>query len=320
MDVSVRPLLALHDLASVTMHDRVHLGPRMSGIEEEPCNDWLHVALSELRRLKQDRGENIARAAFIGSANGVDVIAALRLFRIGSLVVTDIVPEIIPDIERNIRDNTVPEDLPEELCFVVGRDCEPVPWECDLIYANLPLVMASDQELQSDLATTTLTDSSAYLKLAYAEDDPLLKWSLLPQLGFLLSAKEKLAPGGCVITLIGGRIPEDAIAECFQRAGMAFERGTVAVMRQSDEEYVEQYALYEAQFTHEAFLFYDEAAAAGILRECGYAYPSIVDVSAEEMRLLLAPAALTAEQARQRVSDGHHVAHLSYGFRAVPKA
>lgn len=316
--VTIQPLLELHGLASVTKEDRIHLTAKMSGIEKDAANDWLHVALNELRRFQQRNGDHVGRAAFVGSANGVDAIAALRLFQIEAMVVTDILPEILAPIEQNIRDNTAAQDMPATIDFVAGRDCEPVPEGCDLIYANLPLIMTSSEDLGTDLATTTLTDASAYERLAEGDDDPLVKWSLLSQLGFLVSAKPKLKPTGSVITLIGGRIPDDAIAACFRRAGMDFERGTVAVMRQSDEEYVEHYARYEATFTRDAFLFYDEAEAARILETHSYAYPVIVDMSAEWVRDTLAPAALTAAQAWDNVRAGKHVAHLSYGFRASP--
>lgn len=318
--VSIQPLLDLHGLSSEDREDRVQLTPKMSGIEDDPRNDWLHVALAELRRFRRDRGQRIDRAAFVGSANGVDAIAALRLFRIGALVVTDILEEILPTIERNIRRNTAADDLPGELQLVSGRDCEPVPDGCDLIYANLPLVMTSGSELTTDLATTTLTDSRAYESLAEGPDDPLVKWSLLPQLGFLLSAKRKLKPSGAVITLLGGRIPDSVIEECFRRAGMTFERGTLAVMRQSDPDYVEQYANYEATISEGNFLFYDEGVAGQILQGQGHGYPAIVDVPADMLRDMLEPAALTAAEAWDRILAGWHVGHLSYGFRASPAA
>ena len=319
MHVSLRPLFGLHDLASVSARDMVQLTPKMSGIEEDPRNDWLHVALAEFLRLKRDRGQAIKRAAFIGSGNGIDVIAALRIFDIQSLIVTDIVDDIIQYIERNIVINTTEENIPADICFAVGRDCEPIAEPCDFIYANLPLIMASEDDLVSDLATTTLTDSRAYLHLGRGEDDLLVRWSLLPQLGFLLSAKDKLAPSGVIITLIGGRIPDEAITECFERAGMDFDRGTVAVMRQSDQRYVEQYALYENSLSRSHFLFYDEEKAARILISHGYRYPSILNLSGEHTRDLLAPSALTAAEAWASIQAGHSVGHLSYGFRTVPK-
>ncbi len=45
------------------------------------------------------------------------------------------------------------------------------------------------------------------------DNDILYKYSLLSQLGFVISAKEKLREGGSLVTLIGGRIPTEAIEE-----------------------------------------------------------------------------------------------------------
>lgn len=319
MRVSIRPLFDLHDLVSSSAPEEISLDARMSGIESDARNDWLHVALAEYRRLKRDRGSVIGKAAFIGSANGVDVIAALRLFSIDTLIVTDIVPDIIKYIEDNIYKNTPKECLPTQIDFVCGRDCDPVANPCDVIYGNLPLLMASGDELGSDLATTTLTDAQAYSALNHGSDDPLAKWSLLSQVGFLLSAKSKLAPGGVVITLIGGRIPDEVIAECFDRAGMEYDLGTVAIMRQSDEQYLEQYAKHELRLDGKAFLFYDEAEAARLLARHGMVYPSILNLSPNDARAILEPAALTAASAWGRIQSGHHVGHLAYGFRATPR-
>lgn len=322
MSIAVRSLKSLYDIhgiTSVALPDAVTIVPDMSGLEDDPRNDWLHVALSELRRFRATRGEHIRSAAFIGSANGIDVIAALRLFSIERLTVTDIVPALLPDIERNIRANTASNRMPDTIRFAVGRDCEPVEEPCDLIYANLPLVMVDTEQLGSELATTTLTDARAYAHLQNGPDDLLARWSLLPQLGFLLSAKPRLVPGGAIITLIGGRISDTAIDQCFERAGMNYTRGTVAIMRQSDEQYLAQYAEYEQRLAGDTFAFYDEAEASRILGAEGYEYPSTLALTPEAARALLQPALVSAGQAWERVQQGHHVAHLAYGFQAVAR-
>lgn len=152
----VKNLYELYGLASPDRPDAVEIGPNMSGLESDPRNDWLAVALSEYQRFQAIKGNKINRAAFIGSGNGIDVIAALRLFSIEDLTVTDIVPEILPTIESNIRSNTRSERLPRHLSFVSGRDCNQLSEKFDLIYANLPLVMVKEEELGTNLATTTL--------------------------------------------------------------------------------------------------------------------------------------------------------------------
>lgn len=320
MIAAVRSLKSLYDIHGITsgaLPDAVTIVPDMSGLEDDPRNDWLHVALSEFRHFRATRGEHIRSAGFIGSANGIDVIAALRLFSIERLTVTDIVPALLPAIESNIRANTASNRLPKMIRFAAGRDCEPLEEPCDLIYANLPLVMVDTDQLGSELATTTLTDARAYAHLQTGPDDLLARWSLLPQLGLLLSAKERLTPGGAIITLIGGRISDAAIEQCFERAGMDHERGTVAIMRQSDEQYLAQYADYEQRLGGDTFAFYDEAEASRILAAAGCDYPSTLTFSPEVARTVLEPALLSASQAWERVRQGHHVAHLAYGFLAV---
>ena len=103
MRPEVKSQFDLHGLSSAEFPDTIYIGNNMSGLEADPSNYWFHVALAELQRFQNSHGRKIASGAFIGSANGIDVLAALRLFDIKSLVVTDILPEILPTIERNIR-------------------------------------------------------------------------------------------------------------------------------------------------------------------------------------------------------------------------
>lgn len=83
--VALKSLFELHNLSSTDFPDTVHIGHNMSGLEADPRNDWLHVALAELQRFQGAFGEDVPSAAFIGSANGIDVIAALRMFKIKAL-------------------------------------------------------------------------------------------------------------------------------------------------------------------------------------------------------------------------------------------
>jgi len=233
------------------------------------------------------------------------------------MYVTDILPQIVPHIYTNIAANVPPEDLPETH-LRDGRDCEGIYGPLDLIYANLPLVMVNPKELDRDLATTTLTDESAYEHLSIGPHDNLRRWSMLSQLGFLLSAKEKLKPDGTIITLIGGRIPDSAIEECFQRAGLQHERTLTGFMRQSDSEYLEQYAAWE-QREGTNFLFFNYAVANVLLQSARIDSPEILDKSEDSVMTILCGADMSAQKAYEHHLQGGDVGHLAYAFSATPQ-
>src|SRR3989344_2000182 len=224
----------------------------MSGLEQNPKNDWLYFGI---RAVQDVANGNERYMAFIGSGNGIDAIAALNKYEnLEKVYATDIVPNILEQIEHNIRENT--PQAKAQLIFKHGRDCKPLDEEVDLIYLNLPLVAIDAQEINTPLATTTLTDAAAYAHLVRGKDDLLRRYSMLSQLGALLSAKEKLRDGGVIVTMIGGRIPYEVTQKCFQRAGLEHKLVIAGFKRQSDPQYIEQYAsLEEKEEVTFAFFF-----------------------------------------------------------------
>ncbi len=294
------------------------LTENMSGLENNPKDDWLYLALLSLKSISERYGRQIESAAFIGSGNGIDVIAAIDFFKsVKKIIVTDIVEEILPQIQKNVNNrrsdrNTI------SISYLVGRDCDPLRDKVDFIYANLPLIMVDPRELEEKRATTTLTDKSEYDELSVAKDDLLLRYSLLPQLGFLLSAKEKLKENGRLITLIGGRVPTEAIDECFKRAGFKYEKSLVAFIRQSDPEFLKEYSDFEQNDENTEFIFYNYKKAKELLSKKGIAIPEVINtLSEEDLKGLLKEAQIGAKQAYQLYKEGKDVGHLAYAFEAT---
>jgi methylase of polypeptide subunit release factors len=310
-DLDVSPLFRLHGLTTGPV--TIRMTEAMSGLEANPKDDWLHVALDAMLRVAKEITPH--RMAIIGTGNGIDAIAAARTFgSLHELVLTDIMSDVLPDVLATFRANGPPASL--SVSTKGGRDCEPLDGEFDVIYGNLPLVVATDEDLCAVRATTTLASERSYARLGLSDSDPLVKYSLLPQLGFLRSAARHLSPRGRVITLIGGRIPDAVVAECFERAGLVHRTINLAYMCQSDPEFIEQYAAHERRYGG-PFEFYENARAVELLATRGIAAPSIVDhFTTEQLRRFLVPARIDAARAYRVAKNGDRVGHLALGYLA----
>lgn len=291
----------------------------MSGLESNPKDDWLFLCLLVLKDLSKRTDVKISSIANIGSGNGIDIIAELKLFKeLNKIIATDVIEEILPQIRKNVEDNLPEESKKIKIDYVAGRDCDPVKEKVDLVYGNLPLIMVSDDELSKNRATTTLTEASHYMHLSNNSNDILKKYSLLSQLGFLLSAKEKLNQNGIIITLLGGRIPEEAIDEVFQRAGLKYKELYCAFKVQADPEFLEQYAKYETR-EQVQFFFYDYEKSAKIIKDkLNIEVPNIIkNYSGEQLKDLLKDVRLNANQAYSFAREGKSVGHIAFVFEAT---
>lgn len=294
----------------------------MSGLEQNPKEDWLYLALQAFQAVATERGPEIRKAAFIGTGNGIDAIAALNIFPslqdiyVNDLLFNDKVRDILSQVKENIRNNAQHRLEGENVVYFNGRDCEKLDDRVDLIYANLPLVTVDGHELDKARATTTLTDAAAYMPLATKENERLRRYSLLSQLGFLKTAKEKLSDSGVIITLIGGRIPYEITEECFRTAGLEHKLFLAAFKKQSDPEFLEEYAAYETKEGIQ-FVFYDYGKAAKLLKAKGFEVPEVIrGYNDARLKDLLKPAEINAKQAYQLAQQGRDVGHLAYAFVA----
>lgn len=315
--IDITDLFYMTDISHQGKIDITHQD--MTGLEPHPKDDWLYLGLLALKDIAQRKGNKITSAAFIGSGNGIETIAALKLLpRLENIFVTDLCRDIQPGIIQNISANAGEELKGVRTFCLEGRDCHPLPQKAGLIYGNLPLIMFNREEIgKYALSLTTLTDAQMYMHLSQGPNDMLLRYSLLSQLGFLLSAKEKLVPGGSILTLIGGRIPYYAISECFSRAGLSFKKLFISFKRQSDPQFLKQYTEYEYR-QGLAFAFYNYNIASKIIYDkLGVVVPDVIgDIEDFELKNLLKPALLPAAVAYQYCLKGIAVGHIAYAFEA----
>lgn len=320
--INIGPLLKTIGL---NLYGKVNIShPDMSGLAVNPKDDWLYLGVKSLKKISEEKEGQIRSAAFIGSGNGIETIAALKLFpNIETIYVTDLLLDIQSGIVENIQANAGEELKKVRMVCLTGRDCAPLPERADLIFANLPLVMFDQKEIVSNhLATTTLTDASQYLHLSQGDEDCLKRWSLLSQLGFLMTAKEKIKQGGTILTFIGGRIPFEVTDECFRRAGLEYRVLFRSFKYQAEPMFLKQYAEVERN-EKVGFAFYDYCKAVEILqKELGIEAPDIIPGNAsqtlpeEELKKILEPALVNADGAYRLYLQGRTVGHLAYAFEA----
>ncbi|VVB99554.1 Uncharacterised protein [uncultured archaeon] len=299
----------------------VDISGKMPQIEENPKEDWLYLSLIAFRKAESLFGNSISSAAAIGSGNGVDAIAMLRTFKnLRRLQVTDIVPEILPKISQNIKKNSADIIEGREISYKPGRDCLPVEGKVDLIYANLPLMMASGKSFGRLNSNVALADMGCYFGLSNGKEDLLYRYSLLPQLGFLLSAGDKLGKNGRVLTMVGGRLPGNALDECFSRAGMKYEKFACAFKSHSDIAFLEEYARHEAE-NGLSFEFYDYEKARDRIREkIGVEPPAAMDkVNCTKMKPMISSARINAAEALALHRKGGKIGHIAYALLACKK-
>lgn len=296
---------------------KITITEKMSGLEKNPEDDWLYLGLLSLCNVSKRM--KVTSMAAIGSGNGIETIAALKIFpELKTAIVTDILREILPQIRFNIEKNAANEIKRVKIQYVAGRDCLPLTKKLDLIYANLPLIMVSDNSLKKNLATTTLTDATYYLNFGKGKKDPLMKYSLLSQLGFLSSAGQKLKRHGIIITLLGGRIPYHLFNKLFRRANLRYKQLYCAFKRQSDPKFLKQYARYEEEEKID-FIFYDYSKASKILKdELNIRVPGLIrKLKESELKKMLKPAQINARQAYKLALQGKYVGHIAFAFEAT---
>jgi methylase of polypeptide subunit release factors len=291
------------------------LSDRMEPPEGNPYNDWLYIGLRALKDMAQER--TVEKAACIGTGQGIDAIAVAHLFKPKTLYVTDIVGELLELARQNIENNIQPNSYPNEIIYLSGKDCEPLTEKVDLItFSPPPLMVYNHQMMNEGIARTTLTEGESYLHLAKGNDDIKLKWSTLPQYGFLLSAKDKLNANGTVLTLYSGRIPFAATQSAYTDAEFDLKVRYQIIKRQTDPQYLKEYAKYEMEhLSGDTFDFYDFKRAQMILRPLGFNVPGIITgYNDSQIKELLKEAKISAVEAYQASLGGKDVAHIGYAL------
>lgn len=199
----------------IALSDRSYL-PRIDDLEA----DWVaSVAAPAFARLVRERGGDACRRfCALGTGSGMDALAAIEILGAAEVGLTDLFPDVVDvaaaNVVGNLRDGNavrVHAGAGDLLHPLRGRGVT-----FDVIYENLPnLPLADDARLDDSQTSSGFVPPRAEAVPQEFRDSLLALHSVA-----LAQAREFLAPGGVVLSTLGGRVPLSVIAAMARHAGL----------------------------------------------------------------------------------------------------
>jgi hypothetical protein len=301
-DVDVTAFLAPYPARRVRRPVRLRLVEETFGPEPTPEEAWLPIAFRAFARLA-DLTE-VRDLLVLGTGNGLDVLGASEILPLRSVVATDLHASGVAAAEANVRVHLVGDAGPE-LTFVAGDLLEPVPdgRRFDLVYENLPNLPAGDAD---DLRRGE-TSGRFFAGDASDVPEPFGRYLLALHHRCLRDVRDRVRPGGGVLTAIGGRMPHEVVLDLHRSCGYEPELLAFDVKRQVEPAVVlPPYAAAEAG-GDVAFTYYaaDAIGLVAAARGAGLDGQELADAVAGPLAAL----AITATEAESRSRAGEDVAH-----------
>jgi hypothetical protein len=272
---------------------------------------WLELALAAMRSLRFRDGVRVRDIAVIGTGGGLDTIGISHLFVPERIVASDIHARALEAARWNIARYAHPAPR----CEVRLSDlfhAYPAESRFDLIYENLPNVPDGDELFDGIRA------ASCYRPAAYRSDPVADRYLLTLHYNCLIEALPHLSPGGRVVCMIGGRVPWNAIADVFARAGYTSTVLHFGIKTQTEPAVVlDGYARAERNGS-DPFIYYHPAeACAGILDRHAASVSDGPD-RAGILNARLEPYRVSAREALRLHEAGEHVCHSVYAVEGAP--
>lgn len=181
--------------------------------------DWVSsVAVPAFRIVERRRGTGSVRAfCSIGTGTGLDALGAVEVFGARLVGVTDVHDEVVAAAAANIRDNL--RDA-ESITLIAGTGDLLSPFarerpRFDVIYENLPNVPLGDAaHLETDR-----TSSSFFPPRNETVPDAIRTNLLTLHYVALAQARDFLAAGGVILSMLGARVPLQSFLDMSRSAG-----------------------------------------------------------------------------------------------------
>jgi hypothetical protein len=283
---------------------RLRLTEHSYPLEPSPEQSWMPVAFRAFARIAA-RGA-VRDVLIIGTGNGLDALGALEILDPRSLAVTDLHEGSVAVARENVlRHLEGPEAVAVALSFHAGDllACVPAEGRFDLVYENLPNIPAGrGAELERGTISGRFFDATG-LEVPPPYGDHLLALHHR----CLAEARERVRPGGGVLTALGGRVPDAVLDGLHRDCGYEPELVAFDVKLQVEPRLVVPgYARREAGGGI-AFRYYaaDAVALVAGARRGGLDGRELADAVADDLGRL----EMTASEARRRVERGEDVAH-----------
>jgi hypothetical protein len=270
------------------------------------ASDWVaHVAVPAFKLYRRQHGNApIESFCSIGTGSGVDVLAASELLGAWRVGLTDVHEDVVATATDNIARNHLPgRPLVIEAGF--GDLLAPLKRfnrRYALIYENLPNVPLSNR---ADLAAERKSSTHVPPR---AEKIPELVRQQMLDLHYLAlgQARDFLAPGGAVLSILGARVPLEVFLTLGRLAGYAPSFLTYAWKVQADPEEVIHDHAQKQKEGFGPFYFY---RAAVLEQTFATLDPATSGARALEIERSLQPDRLDAASAYELLLRGERIGH-----------
>lgn len=290
----------LRERLSITVTGRA-FPPYLDDLKE----DWVaSVAIPAFRTVETRRPGAVGAFCSIGTGTGLDALGAIEVFAPRQVGITDVHEEVVAAAAANIRGNLREPDA-VQLLAGTGDLLSPLASarpRFDVIYENLPNVPLDDgAQLEKERVS-----SSFFPPRREAVPEALRANLLTLHYVALAQAKDFLAPGGIVLSMLGGRVPLHHFLDMSRLAGYQPRFLSYGWKIQAEaEDVLSGYAGWQRHGLG-PFHFYHEPDLAA-------AFAGLDPVEAAKNALLierdLAPRALDAAAAYAAFKGGERIAH-----------
>ncbi len=309
--VDATPYLALYRRRRVRRPIRIRLTEHTYPLEPAVEQSWLPIAFRAFERL----GRRQARddVLIVGTGNGLDALGAIEILGPRALAITDLYDEGVAVARENVMSNLEDPDS-IELTFHAGDrlSCVPSERSFSLVYENLPNVTSSPG---LELRRGTI-GGRFFAPAELRVPEPFSTYMLDLHHGLLLDARQRLGPGGGVLTALGGRAPDHVAFGLHTACGYRPELVAYDLKVQGEPELmVPPYERAEAEHGIEYRFYAPEAVeiVAG-LRRTGLEGQELADAAAPELERLT----MSAREAGALTRAGRPVAHSVLMIFGVP--
>lgn len=206
---------------------------------DEPIADWVSMVATPAFKAYNDlRPNQVKKFATVGTGSGLDAIIASEIYNLDHLAITDLHHNVLGTAARNVV-SVLGSSKGSGSCIVTaayGDLLTPLLGagvKFDLIYENLPNIpiAATTDAITAGQTSATYVEERAEPLPEVAQRNLLALHFLAIQQGVGL-----LAPGGHVLSSMGGRLPVRDIVGMATAAGVKAEVHTYTWKEQSEPE------------------------------------------------------------------------------------
>ncbi|KAF8876857.1 hypothetical protein BD779DRAFT_1475482 [Infundibulicybe gibba] len=281
----------------------------------EPRRDWV-ASVAVPAFVAHSSSNTVKRFATIGTGSGLDAVAALEVFDLEKLAITDLHPAVVAAAARNIRTATSGQAATSEavgnLIAAPGDVCAPLSNQgpFDLIYENLPNIpIDATHIIDAGQTSSTYVPQRQETIPNIATDNLLaLHWIALQQ------AKHLLSPTGAILSSIGGRVPISALISMARSAGYNAHVLTYTWKIQSEPEEVIGGYKNNEETGLGPFFFYPASVLESTFRHLS---PAAAGSDAESIEEKLIPYRLDASSAYRAHKAGAIIGHTVAVIRSI---